>query len=187
MGWPRWASARDAVEVEVVRPGSRGLLGIGAEDAVVRLRVIGGGSAAQAAERQPEPPRQEPPPKRPVDDPADHPARPETPRGEGRPARGRIAGRRRVSSATERRDEGPGNARAARSQQSTGQAAGSPAATAVRTPTGEPSREGGTPVPEAMEKGREYLAGLLQRMNMKADVQIVQQTEAETSGERSSC
>jgi len=48
---------RDAVQIEVVRPGSRGVLGIGAEDAIVRLTVL--------APARPEPkpaPRPETPP-----------------------------------------------------------------------------------------------------------------------------
>jgi len=48
---------REKVEVEVIRPGSRGVLGIGAEDAVVRLTVI------QPAQTEPKPaPRGEPAP-----------------------------------------------------------------------------------------------------------------------------
>lgn len=46
---------RDEVEVEIVKPGSRGLLGIGAEDAVVRLTALGAGGFVQPL--APAPPR----------------------------------------------------------------------------------------------------------------------------------
>jgi spoIIIJ-associated protein len=39
-GLAEWHVARTEVEIEVVRPGSRGVLGIGAEDAIVRLTLV---------------------------------------------------------------------------------------------------------------------------------------------------
>ena len=39
-GLADWHVARTEVEIEVVRPGSRGVLGIGAEDAIVRLTLV---------------------------------------------------------------------------------------------------------------------------------------------------
>lgn len=66
---------RDDVEVEIVRPGSRGVLGIGAEDAVVRLTAVrrGGseGRAPRSEAQEPRPiqtpaPRQEPKVSQPV-------------------------------------------------------------------------------------------------------------------------
>lgn len=39
---------RDDVEVEVIRPGSRGVLGIGAEDAIVRLTAVRRSGASEA-------------------------------------------------------------------------------------------------------------------------------------------
>lgn len=61
---------RDAVRIEVVRPGSRGLLGIGAEDAIVRLTVL--------APAQPEP-QPAPRPETPPSPPPAHEAKPQPP------------------------------------------------------------------------------------------------------------
>ena len=44
----------DEVTVEIVRPGSRGVLGIGAEDAIVRLTAIAAGRVDSAAAARPE-------------------------------------------------------------------------------------------------------------------------------------
>ena len=44
----------EEVTVEIVRPGSRGVLGIGAEDAVVRVTAIGAVKATPAPSAQPE-------------------------------------------------------------------------------------------------------------------------------------
>ncbi len=63
--------AREDVEVEVVRPGSRGVLGIGAEDAIVRLSTVRSEPPEPRPTPRPEPkseprpapaPRQEPKP-----------------------------------------------------------------------------------------------------------------------------
>jgi spoIIIJ-associated protein len=72
--------ARENVDVEVIRPGSRGVLGIGAEDAVVRLTELQPGSVRAAVEVAPQPvvePRPAPAPK-PESPPAPSaPSRPE--------------------------------------------------------------------------------------------------------------
>ena len=44
----------EEVTVEIVRPGSRGVLGIGAEDAVVRVTAIGANKTAPAPTAKPE-------------------------------------------------------------------------------------------------------------------------------------
>ncbi|MGC8780345.1 MAG: RNA-binding cell elongation regulator Jag/EloR [Anaerolineae bacterium] len=54
--------SRQDVEVEVIRPGSRGVLGIGAEDAIVRLTVIRPGAEARAEPPEARPARTEPKP-----------------------------------------------------------------------------------------------------------------------------
>lgn len=51
--------SRDEVEVEVVRPGSRGVLGIGAEDAIVRLTEIAAEPAKPAGRAESQPSRAE--------------------------------------------------------------------------------------------------------------------------------
>ena len=58
--------ARENVDVEVIRPGSRGVLGIGAEDAVVRLTELRPGSVRATPEVASQPavePRPAPAPK----------------------------------------------------------------------------------------------------------------------------
>jgi spoIIIJ-associated protein len=117
----------DEVTVEVLRQGSRGMLGIGAEDAIVRLTAI------QAVKPEPKPaPKPEP---RPEPEPAP-PARP-TP--------------------------------AVRAE-------AAPAASAQP----KPAAPAGDKDMAAAQKGRELLMGLLERMNLRADVEIVPQSDAET-------
>lgn len=127
---------RNDVEVEVVRQGSRGVLGIGAEDAIVRLTPV-----RQTPRTEPRPsPRSEPQPRsrqEPRAEPRSEP-RPE-PKPEPKPA----------------------------------------AAQPVRSeprPTAMAGDDKGT---AAAEKGREILQGLLQRMNLRAEVEIGQQSDAE--------
>jgi spoIIIJ-associated protein len=134
---------RDEVEVEVVRPGSRGVLGIGAEDAVVRLSAIPRGTSrpAQAPEPAAEPrPQAAPRPER-------QESRPSQPRTEPKPAPAAAAA------------PAPASATAA------------PAAPLAGTPEERATA--------AAEKGRELLLGMLERMGLDADVEIVEQSEAE--------
>jgi spoIIIJ-associated protein len=134
-------ASRDEVEVEVVRPGSRGVLGIGAEDAIVRLTVTRSERPAPkpaAPARQPAPPPAEP-------------SRPAPVRTEPKPA-----------------------------------AAPAPqpkAAAPARQPENRPLATGDDKAMVAAEKGREILAGLLERMNLRATVEVVPQSEAETDEE----
>jgi spoIIIJ-associated protein len=69
---------REDVEVEVVRPGSRGVLGIGAEDAIVRVTAIGRGGETRSAPRperiEPQEPRAAQPPPAPRAEPKPAPA-----------------------------------------------------------------------------------------------------------------
>ena len=118
--------SRENVEIEVVRPGSRGVLGIGAEDAVVRLTENRPGRS-EGADRPTAQPRPEP-------------------RQEPRPA-----------PKPERTEPRPEPARAA---------APAPAALSEKART-------------SMEQGREFLSGLLERMGLRATVEIGIQTPAE--------
>lgn len=127
--------SREEVEVEIVRPGSRGVLGIGAEDAVVRLTAARPARPESRPIPRPEP-RHEPEPSAiqpaPVTRPESRPApQPKTPpkRPETRPA-------------------------------------GPPAADDKAT--------------AGAQKGKELLGELLERMNLRAEVEIVPQSDAET-------
>jgi spoIIIJ-associated protein len=136
--------ALDEVTVEVVRPGSRGVLGIGAEDAVVRLTAITSAKAEPAAVAKPEP------------EPAasSRPAPAPTARAEPRPAP-KTAEPKGVE------------------------------------PSGALDKVALDKVSEkdlaAAQKGRELLAGLLERLNLRANVEIVPQSDAEADedGDRS--
>jgi spoIIIJ-associated protein len=131
---------REDVEVEVLRPGSRGVLGIGAEDAVVKLTAVRRAapeprstSRSEAPEpkvSQPPAPKQEPK--------VSQPSRTTEPK---------------------------------------------PAPSTVASPAAAPAAVTGTVDERAMasaEKGRELLQGMLQRMDLDADVEIVPQSDAET-------
>ena len=128
----------DEVTVEIVRPGSRGVLGIGAEDAVVRVTAIAAGKAEPATAGKSEP--EAPAPRRatPAQD-----ARPEQ-RPAPRPAPKTTEPKTTVEGASDKDLD-------------------------------------------AAQKGRELLIGLLERMNLRADVEIVPQSDAEADedGERS--
>ncbi len=136
--------SREEVEVEVVRPGSRGVLGIGAEDAIVRLtatRPERPAPKAAAPARQPAPPATEP--TRPA------PVRTESPRTEPKPA----------ASPTPQPKAAP------------------------RQSESRPLAADDDKAMVAAQKGREILAGLLERMNLRATVEVVPQSAAETDEE----
>ena len=142
--------SRDDVEVEVVRPGSRGLLGIGAEDAVVRVTALRSAPA--------EPPRTAPkvepvPPSKAEPAPA---ARQET---------------RQAPRQESRQSPHQETKQSSKPRQPAQAAATQPAAPAAAADAREL---------EAIEVGRDLLAGLLERMNLRAMVEIVPQSEAES-------
>ncbi len=121
----------DEVTVEIVRPGSRGVLGIGAEDAVVRVTALTAGKAAPAPNAKPE----------------------VEPAAASRPT-------------------------------------SAPAARAEPRPAPKPAEPTGAPVSVSLAKvnekdlaaaqtGRELLLGMLERMSLRANVEIVQQSDAE--------
>jgi spoIIIJ-associated protein len=134
----------DEVTVEIVRPGSRGVLGIGAEDAVVRLTAITAARAEPAAVARPEPEPVTP----------SRPAPPPAARAEPSPAPKPVE------------PKGVG-------------------------PSAAPDKAAFDKISEkdraAAETGRELLAGLLERLNLRASVEIVLQSDAEADedGDRS--
>jgi spoIIIJ-associated protein len=154
---------REQVEVEVVRPGSRGVLGIGAEDAVVRLLP---------ASEVPQPAGPTSTPK-PQGEAARVPAPAEeikqTPTSTAKP-RGGVEGGRRRTRAPKPSSESPKRV--------------------------EPAASAGLPVDGTLEtgddksvaaalQGKELLQGLLDRMNLRARVEVLEQGDAEADeGER---
>jgi spoIIIJ-associated protein len=141
---------REQVEVEIVRPGSRGVLGIGAEDAVVRLRAGSADRTSEPAMPTPAPVAVEPAPR----------AQPAASRVETPPVRAQPEAR----PASPRAESAPA-AKAARQETSR------PARPAG--PSGGPEREA------RAELGRQMLSGLLERMELAATVEVTQQSDAE--------
>lgn len=142
--------SRQDVEVEVIRPGSRGVLGIGAEDAVVRLTVIR--PEPQARGERPE--RAEPKPApRPEEAKVTTIGRPEAPRPTTAPA-GRAE-----SGAAPARPTAPAKAEPGK-------------APALVAGLSEKERV-------AVELGREFLIGFLSRAGLQAKVEIGMQSPAE--------
>jgi len=137
---------REEVEVEIVRPGSRGVLGIGAEDAVVRLTAVRPArpepkpAPAQPAPAQPAPVQQAP-----VQQAPDPVARPE-------PKRAPASQPRPITRQVE------------------------------ATPAGAPTAD--DKAQAVAQKGKELLDNLLEHMNLRARVEIVPQSDAETDEEQ---
>ena len=125
----------EEVTVEIVRPGSRGVLGIGAEDAVVRVTAIGANKIAPAPNAKPE---VEPAAVgRPTPAPAVRAEPRPTPNAAPKPAEPKVAA---VSVDLDKVNEKD---------------------------------------LAAAQTGRELLLGLLERMSLRANVEIVQQSDAE--------
>jgi spoIIIJ-associated protein len=131
---------REEVEVEIVRPGSRGVLGIGAEDAVVRLTAIPRQSTRPVIRQEPAPAQSA--------EPRATPSAPRPERQDARPSQPRVE------------TQAPSAAPAA------------PAAAVSGAPPEERAAA-------AAEKGRELLLGMLERMGLNGDVEIVPQSDAE--------
>ena len=126
----------EEVTVEIVRPGSRGVLGIGAEDAVVRVTAIGAVKAAPAAASA---------------------------KSEVEPA----AANRPTSAPAARAEPRPAPKAAPRPAE--------PTAAAVSVNLDKVNEKDLA----AAQTGRELLLGLLERMSLRANVEIVQQSDAE--------
>ncbi len=154
--------AREQVEVEVVRPGSRGLLGIGAEEAVVHITVSTGQrrEPAERGEAKPE-----------GNERRSETARPERSEAVPPPAQFRSEPRqapRRGSTAR------PSSTTVVESQPTGPATAEAPA----RRP--EERLEGATA--DAAERGRDVLEHLLGYMNLRAHVEVVEQVDEEEPG-----
>lgn len=128
--------SRDEVDIEIVRPGSRGVLGIGAEDAVVRLTTT-----------RPEPRPEPKPTSRPEPKPEPE-ASPSPPAPVARPEPRPAAQPKQAPKQAEPR------------------------------PTTPPAAD--DKASAAAQKGQELLSELLERMNLRATVEIVSQSDAET-------
>ena len=175
---------RDQVTVEIVRPGSRGLLGIGAEDAIVRISALP--PSGQEPVVRPEP-RVETRPERPAgargeaQPPAKQEPRSEprpAPRGEARPEQRAPERQQRPPRREEARERGRGEGRRGgeRGEQRVERVAepGAPTVTIGETAEG---------VPDTVLRGRDVLVALLERMGVRAKVEIVPQSEAEVGEE----
>jgi len=125
----------EEVTVEIVRPGSRGVLGIGAEDAVVRVTAIGAvkASPASSALREIEP----------------------------------AAASRSSPAPAARAEPRPASKAAPKPAE--------PTAAAVSVNLDKVNEKDLA----AAQTGRELLLGLLERMSLRANVEIVQQSDAE--------
>ena len=141
-------ATREQVEIEVIRPGSRGMLGIGAEDAIIRVSV-------KAA------PRPDP---KPVVKAEPQPAAPLAPKPEPAPEP-----RTQSASSRSRSSRPP--------KPATPPAAPEPAVAAAQQSRSR-SSAGGKEATSA-ELGAEILTGLLERMGLRARVEIVEQSELE--------
>jgi spoIIIJ-associated protein len=157
--------AREQVEVEVVKPGSRGVLGIGAEDAVVRLSLL-----TVAEDQQPVAPTAKPKP-------------------QGGAARGPAPSegqKQDVSTVAKKRDgaeEGRRRERApSRSSEAPARSESSaPAVTSKEAIAGSAEDR----AVAAVQHGKEVLQGLVDRMNLRAHVEVLLQSDAEADeGER---
>jgi spoIIIJ-associated protein len=157
--------SRDQVEIEVVKAGSRGVLGIGAEDAVVRLIVSPSPGSAQA----PEPTRANVAKPKPRSEVAHPPEADEV--------------REQASTRTAKPRGEPAAAR--RGERPPKPLADQPS-TATRTaPEDRISEASDDKSLIAVSQGKEILQGLVDRMNLRARVEVVSQSDAEADeGER---
>jgi spoIIIJ-associated protein len=155
--------SRDQIEIEVVKAGSRGVLGIGAEDAVVRLSVLPGPGVVQEPEQAPANAAKARP--KSEAERASIEDRPQTPSKTARP-RGDAPAARRTQHAPDARADQP-----------------SPAAQLA--PKDGAAGSGDDKEMVAVLQGKEILQGLVDRMNLRARVEVVPQSDAEAEeGER---
>jgi spoIIIJ-associated protein len=159
----------DEVTVEIVRPGSRGVLGIGAEDAVVRITALATGKgetpASAKAEGEPASPGR----------PAAAPAARNEPRPEPKPAPKPAAQKAEPKAAAQ-----------TTAAQTTAAQTTAAQTTAAQIPAGQITAGQITALDKFSDKdqaaaqtGRDLLLGLVERMGLRATVEILQQSDAE--------
>jgi spoIIIJ-associated protein len=151
--------SRDQVEIDVIKQGSRGVLGIGAEDAVVRLSVLSPLGAHGVAEPAPVPkPKSQA-------EPSQVPALPES--------------AKQPSTKTNKPGEAAEGARRQRAPKASPERPPRAEAAAAAPPAEAVAGTGEDKSAAAILRGKELLQGLVDRMNVRARVEIVQQSEAE--------
>ena len=158
-GLAAWQLSRDQVEVEVLKAGSRGVLGIGAEDAVVRLSVLPSAVAIQEPEQAPA--------KVAKPKPKSAAARVPAPAEDRQQAYSNAARPRDDTAAARRGSQAP----EAWSEQQPAGAQTSPKAGDLGTAEGKSS--------VTVSEGKDVLQGLIDRMNLRARVEVVPQSDAE--------
>ncbi len=146
--------SRAEVEIEVIRPGSRGVLGIGAEDAIVRLTEIRPATPQVAARPESQPAKPEKVEPQPMPTPQAKPVEQKAP---ARPA----------AKAPARPESRPEPAKA--------EARPETAKAAAVIPAGISAKEWA-----AAELGKEFLTGLLSRAGVRATVEMIAQSPAES-------
>jgi spoIIIJ-associated protein len=168
-GLTAWQVERDQVEIEVVKAGSRGVLGIGAEDAIVRVSALPGLEAAQVPGQAPVKVAKPKPKSETSLTPAPAGDRQQAP-SKAAKARGDTVAAHRGERAAEPRAEQPASAEASATQAS---------------PKGGVAGAGDDKSSVAVSQGKELLQGLVDRMNLRARVEVVPQSDAEADeGER---
>ncbi len=132
--------SREEVDVEIIRQGSRGVLGIGAEDAVVRVFTL------RATPVEPQP------------------AAKAEPKLDPEPTVRAAAPKAEPRSASQPRP--------------------APKQNDVKAPLAAPTPANGDAKDSAAaQKGRELLLGLLEQMGLRANVEIIQQSDAEANAD----
>lgn len=151
--------SREEVEIEVVRPGNRGLLGIGAEDAIVRLTQLRPARTEAAAKA---PAKVEPKPTAKAEPPP-------SPAVKVQPA---PAAKVESKAATKVQSQGGQKPESTRTPRPDG---GRRARTVPESESAPAEGSEGNPI----ELGRELLSGLLEHMGITAEIEITEQSDAE--------
>ncbi len=158
-GLMAWQLSRAEVEVEVIRPGSRGVLGIGAEDAIVRLTEIRPSKSQAVVQSEPQPAKTEKAESKPAPE-----AKPAGPKSQPAESKAPPKPQPKASARSE-----------AKSETVKAETRPEAAKTAGAAPGGISAKEWA-----AAELGKEFLAGLLSRAGLRATVEVIAQSPAES-------